>query len=89
MGKQMRITIRQDGLLILRGRTSSRAWCPACRAEGEMIAIDHSAVICGTSPEGLEGWLDSPSLHRLQAADGSPLICLKSLMGCVTNKKSR
>ncbi len=75
MAKQMRITIRQDGLLILRGRTSSRAWCPECRAHGEMITVDRATPI------------DSLDLHRLQASDGSFLICLKSLVACVTNKK--
>lgn len=88
MAKQMRITIRQDGLLIVRGHSSRLAWCPGCQAEGEMIALDRAAVITGTSPARTEGWLDSPSLHRLQAVDGSPLICLKSLLGCVMNKKT-
>ena len=82
MARQTRITIRQDGLLIVRGRTSRRVWCPGCGAESEMITIDRPAVIVGTPSA-----FDSLDLHRVQAADGSPLICLKSLLGCVAKKK--
>lgn len=74
--KHTRITIRQDGLLVLRSRAFRRAWCPACGAEGEMVACESQNV-----------WLDSLPLHRSQAADGTPLICLTSLLG-VTNIKT-
>jgi hypothetical protein len=33
----------------------------------------------------LEKWLNSGDLHRSQATDGSPLICLNSLLACVQN----
>ena len=35
MAKQTKITIETDSLLILRGRSSVRAWCPRCAAEVE------------------------------------------------------
>src|SRR4051794_10313758 len=42
MAKQTKITIETDSLLILRGRNSTRAWCPRCAAEGEMIALENT-----------------------------------------------
>jgi hypothetical protein len=84
MAKQTRITIRQDGLLLLRSRISRRAWCPACAAEGDMITLDHAV---GMSPTA-KGWLESLPLHRSEASDGSRLICVNSLTGCLANKKS-
>jgi hypothetical protein len=88
MAKQTKITIRQDGLLVLRSRISRRAWCPLCGAEGAMIALDRTAVIAPSAAAGVEGFLDSLPLHRSEASDGSRLICVKSLMGCLANKQT-
>jgi hypothetical protein len=83
MAKRTRITIETDSLLILRGRSSVRAWCPRCAAEVEMIALDDMGVISNLERSELEEWLNSGELHRLQAADGSALTCLNSLLARV------
>jgi hypothetical protein len=80
MAKQTKITIETDTLLVLRGRTSLRAWCERCGAEVEMIALDHTGVISNLQPSRLEEWMNSPDLHRSQAADGEQLVCLNSLL---------
>jgi len=80
MAKQTKITIETDSLLILRGRSSGRAWCPLCAAEGEMIALEEVGLISNLERSALEEWLNSRNLHRLQSADGSTLICLNSLL---------
>jgi hypothetical protein len=89
MAKQTKITIETDSLLILRGRNSTRAWCPRCAAESEMIAPENLGVISNLEQPALEKWLTSEELHRLQAADGSALICLNSLLARVQNTKTR
>ena len=83
MAKQTIITIETESLLILRGRTSTRAWCPLCGAEGEMIEVENLRVVSNLERIALEQWLNSVELHRSQAADGSALICLKSLLARV------
>ena len=83
MTKQTRITIETDSLLILRGRGSRRAWCSRCAAEVEMIALEDTGVISNLERPELEEWLNSGELHRLQAADGSSLTCLNSLLARV------
>lgn len=88
MAKQMTITIETDSLLLLRGRTSHRAWCPLCAAEGEMIEVENLRVVSNLERIQLEEWLNSAELHRSQSADGSALICLNSLLARVQNKKS-
>lgn len=80
MGKQTHITIETDSLLVLRGQSSLRAWCPQCAAEGEMISIEGVGVISNLPPGELEAWLGSEAIHRLQAAEGTQLICLNSLI---------
>jgi hypothetical protein len=89
MTKQTKITIETESLLIVRGRSWSRAWCPQCGAEAEMIALEDTGVISNLERPALEEWLNSGELHRLQAADGSTLICLNSLLARVKNAKTR
>lgn len=89
MAKQTTITIESDSLLILQGRTSRRAWCPLCAAEGEMIALQNTGVISNLERRALEDWLKSGELHRSQTGDGSTLICLNSLLARVRNTKTR
>jgi len=87
MAKRTNITIETDSLLILRSRNSRRAWCPLCAIESEVIALDNVGVISNLEPPALEEWLNSEELHRSQAADGSVLICLNSLLARVQNTK--
>ncbi len=88
MAKQTTITIETDSLLILRGRSSIRAWCSRCAAEVEMIAMKDTGVISNLDQPALEEWLNSEELHRLQAADGSALTCLNSLLARVQKTKT-
>ena len=89
MAKQTKITIETDSLLILRGRSSLRAWCDRCAAEVEMVALETTGVISNLEQPDLEEWLSSGELHRLQAANGSALICLNSLLARVQNKTTK
>jgi len=87
MAKQTKITIETESLLILKGRASNRAWCPDCAAEREVIALEDIGVISNLERSALDEWLNSGNLHRPQAADGSTLICLNSLIAQVQKTK--
>jgi len=89
MAKQTTITFETDSLLILHGGPSQRAWCRVCAAEGEMIALNNLGVMSNLEPPALDEWLNSSELHRFQAADGSWLICLNSLLARVQNARDR
>ena len=82
MARQMTITIETNSLLILRGRTTTRAWCPLCGGEVEMIAFQNMGEI-SSHGKALDHWLNSHALHRAARADGSPVICLNSLLARV------
>jgi hypothetical protein len=88
MGKLTKITIETDSLLVLRGRSSLRAWCRECGAEGEMIPVEGIGVISNLVPREVEAWLESEAIHRSQASDGSRLICLNSLLKRVQKTKT-
>jgi hypothetical protein len=52
-----------------------------------MIALENAGVISNLDRRALEEWLNSGNLHRSQAADGSVLICLNSLLARVQKQK--
>lgn len=89
MAKQTKITLETDSLVILRGRSSPRAWCPRCGAEVEMIAMQETAVMTNLNPTALEEWLKSDELHRSQTRDGSTLLCLNSVLAWVQKTETR
>ena len=89
MAKQTKITIETDSLLVVRGHSSARAWCPLCQADVEMIALDNVGVISNLDRLTVEKWFGSGELHRSQAADGSPQVCLNSLLARVQHTKTR
>ena len=88
MAKQTKITIKTDSLLLLRGGSSTRAHCPLCNGESEMIALENLQVISSLDRPALEEWINSGELHRLQGEDGSALVCLNSLLASVRNTKT-
>jgi hypothetical protein len=88
MAKQTKITIETDSLLVLRGRSSLRAWCPQCAAEGEMIPVAGVGVISNLEPRTVEAWLESEEIHQSQTTEGTPLICLNSLLKRVQKPKT-
>jgi hypothetical protein len=59
--------------------------CPLCAADMEMIAPENTRVISTLEQPALEQWLNAGQLHRSQAANGSVLICLDSLLARVQN----
>jgi hypothetical protein len=88
MAKRTRIGIETGSLLFLRGRNMRRAWCVACAAEGEVIALEEVGLISNLERSALEQWLNSGNLHLSQIADGSTRICLTSLLPCVQKTKN-
>ena len=88
MAKQTTITIETRSLLILHSRSSRAAYCPVCGAKVEMIALDDTGVISNLERAALEQCLNSGELHRAEAADGSSLICLNSLLKRVQKSKT-
>jgi hypothetical protein len=87
MAKHTKITIESESLLILRGRSSLRAWCPECGAEGEMIRLDELGVVSNLAPPEVAAWIQSEALHHSKAADGADLICLNSMLKRMRNAK--
>ena len=80
MAQQTKVTVETDSLLIVRDRNATRAWCPVCGAEAEMVVLDSLGVVTNLDRPALEEWLNSGALHRSRNANGSEQICLPSLL---------
>jgi len=82
MAKQTTITIESKSLLILRSKSTTKAWCPQCGARAEMILLpEHSPA--------LTQCLNSGAVHHVEAADGSSLVCLDSLLAFAQKHQTR
>lgn len=80
MARQTRISIETESLLILRGRKALRAWCPQCGAEEEMIPLDEVGIVSNLPPQEIKVWMEAEELHHVSSADGTPLVCLNSML---------
>lgn len=80
MTRKLEITIQTSQLLIIRRGRSSRAWCPQCNAEQEMVTLETAAVLADSIAKLLKAGSQSAEWHISQAPDGSPRICLPSFL---------
>ncbi|MDT8070618.1 MAG: hypothetical protein ROO76_20855 [Terriglobia bacterium] len=83
MAKRTILTIETESLLVVRGNVSPRSWCAQCAAETEMIGLGNLGVVTNLDRSAIEEWLSSGDLHRSAASDGSPVVCLNSLLAHV------
>ena len=51
-----------------------------------MIPLDGVGVISNLAPPEVEVWIRSEDLHHTQAADGTPLICMNSMLKRIQKK---
>lgn len=83
MAKRTILTMETESLLVIRGNSVPRSWCAQCAAETEMIGMMNLGVVTNLDHSAIEEWLNSGELHHSVASDGSPVICLNSLLAHV------
>ena len=77
--KRSEITVETDRVLIIRRWQVTRAWCSECGGEVEMVSLADIASIVSNplhvqSDAAPQGW------HFGQRHDGTPLVCLESVL---------
>ncbi len=83
MAKRTILTIETESLLVVRGSGAAKSWCAQCAADTEMIEMRDLDVVTNLGRSAVEEWLSSVDLHRSVASDGSPVVCLNSLLAHV------
>ncbi|HEX8815717.1 MAG TPA: hypothetical protein VF753_09470 [Terriglobales bacterium] len=92
--KRTEITVETDQILVLRKSRTSRNWCAECGREVEMVTVNNAGVLTGGNAQTpklqavLPGGRDDRGWHWSQDADGTPLICLESLLKMNSGKPS-
>jgi len=83
--KRTEITMETDRVFIIRNSHSTRGWCRECDREVDMVGVKEAEVLRGkaqlssTQPI-LPGCGASRGVHWFLASDGSPRVCLESVL---------
>lgn len=57
----------------------NRNRCAKCGAEGQMLTAETAATICQCSRRVIYRWIEEGSLHFVELADRSVMVCGRSL----------
>jgi hypothetical protein len=78
--KRTRITIETEQVLIIRRRSSTRHWCWECGRAVDMVDLEQAGALTGVALRRLRDCARTEKWHLAATADGSPLVCLDSLL---------
>jgi hypothetical protein len=74
------ITIQTDRLVFIRGPRSTRAWCPQCGREVEMVGLSQASTLAAGGKPVLPDSSQGQGWHVSEDQNGAPLICLESVL---------
>ena len=78
--KKIEITVQTERLMLIRRRGISRRWCESCGCEVDVVNFAQAQVLTGIGQQTLRDGAPAVSWHCLEAADGSRVVCLQSLL---------
>jgi hypothetical protein len=78
--KRTEITIETEQVVVRKRQRQVRSWCPECRREVDMVDLKEAEALTGTPQATLSCGVAERGWHWSQAEDGSPLVCLESLL---------
>jgi len=82
---QTEITVETNRVWIIRKLRATRGWCAECGREVDMVGPQDAEALLGkTQPATVQPMLpgcgDSRGWHWSEDSNGSPLVCLESLL---------
>lgn len=80
MSKRTEITMETEQVLTIRWRHSAQGWCQECGCEVDMVGLAEAEEITGMTQPVLQAGAQIQKWHISEDQDGSPLICLASLL---------
>jgi hypothetical protein len=78
--KKTEVTVETDRVLIIRRRLTKRGWCRECGCEVDMVELSEVQALTNKSKLELHDGSLSQKWHFSEDEDGSPLVCLESLL---------
>ena len=81
MPKRTEINIEIDEVMVVSvcGKDIQRIPCPICAGEA-MVTPEEAAALTGVTVRSLYARVEAESVHFLDTADGSLLLCARSLI---------
>ena len=88
--KRTEITMETDRIFIIRKSHSTRGWCSECGRKVDMVGVKEAEVLRGkaqlfSAQPMLPGCGASRGLHWSMAFDGSPRVCVESVLQSLPN----
>jgi len=80
-----RITIETEQLLVIRRRSSVRAWCEQCAAEVDLVPIEDAAELAQVDVGTIQHLLNGERFHWSQSG-GLVRICLNLLLKSISGR---
>lgn len=78
--RKIEITIRTDRRITIYATGFGRTWCERCGSETEVISLQTAGMLANSMLGNLPNGALPPELHFSVAPDGTPRVCLESLM---------
>ena len=78
--KRTEITVEVDEVIYAARHHLTRAWCPACGSEAQMLTPEQAAAVAGVTVRAVNRRVEDGSVHFLETADGRLLVCVNSLV---------
>ncbi|MFL6208683.1 MAG: hypothetical protein ACJ74W_07505 [Pyrinomonadaceae bacterium] len=79
MKRKIKITVETERVLVVRRRGGlRRVWCVGCGAPATFAPLGAVCALTMHDAATLRRLLVTGQLHAIEAADGLPLVCLRS-----------
>jgi hypothetical protein len=75
--KRTEITIETERVVIIKRQQSTRAWCQQCGCE---VYVVEAEMLTGMAQPSLTAGAPATKWHCFEGPDGTPLVCLESLL---------
>ena len=87
--KTTRITFETETRMIVHRAKAVLAWCPGCRAEVDVVILDHDNISEPATAAHLKASIGTRRLHFWQTPEGPVQICVPTLLQCFDSPKTR
>ena len=77
--KKTTITVETERVFILSERLL-QVWCEGCQQQVGMVRLEAALTLSGISPSTIYRQIEEQKLHVKEEADGSLLLCTKTLL---------
>jgi hypothetical protein len=78
--RRTEVTVENHQVLVIRRLGSTRAWCPQCGTEMDMVRPEQLQTLVAARQAQLDDGVLARAWHVTQDDDGRPLVCLESVL---------